>query len=188
MLHERPVDVLGSIDAVRRRRARRRREGEPGVRRQRELDRRLLEVDGTTLAFKDDLAARLDAADGTYNRINASIDAWIEREGIDAPPAEPYVPTWVPEPGPSSIDLVADEVRTVIWATGFRPNWAWVDLPFLDETGYPAHDRGISTRVPGLHLLGLPWLHTWGSGRFASIDRDARHLITHVAARASTPA
>ncbi|MBO9531908.1 MAG: MSMEG_0569 family flavin-dependent oxidoreductase [Solirubrobacteraceae bacterium] len=147
------------------------------------LHGRLLSVADGTIAFSDDLALRLDAADATYNRINAGIDRWIAANGVDTPPAEPYVAEWQPEPGPSSLDLVGDEIRTVIWATGFRPDWSWVDLPFLDATGYPAHDRGVIAAVPGLHVLGLPWLHTWGSGRFASIDRDARHLIGHVAAK-----
>ena len=64
-------------------------------------------------------------------------------------------------------------MRTVVWATGFTPNWSWVKLPVFDERGHPEHERGI-TKVDGLSVLGLPWLHTWGSGRFAGIAEDAR--------------
>lgn len=152
-----------------------------------QLHGRLSAIDGGAAHFADDLAARLDAADDTYARINASIDRWIEAQGIDAPPAEPYEPCWHPEPGATSVALDDEPVSAVIWATGFRPNWSWVDLPWLDATGAPDHVRG-ETVVPGLHVLGLPWLHTWGSGRFAAIDRDARHLVSAIAARAGAPA
>ncbi len=147
-----------------------------------QLHGRLQATDGPALAFADDLAANLDGADATYHRINAGIDAWIDEQGIDAPAAEPYVPSWHPEPGAgTTLDLDAGNVRSVIWATGFRPDWSWVDLPWLDATGYPDHDRGI-TPTDGLFVLGLPWLHTWGSGRFAAIDRDAAYLTERVIA------
>ena len=75
----------------------------------------------------------------------------------------------------------------MIWATGFTPNWSWVKLPIFDERGYPEHERGITT-MEGVSVLGLPWLHTWGSGRFAGIAEDAEHVVEHIAARASRDA
>jgi putative flavoprotein involved in K+ transport len=149
-----------------------------------QLHGRLLSADGPALTFADDLATNLDGADATYARINAGIDAWIDEHGIDAPPAERYVAPWHPQPGDGTeLDLAADHVRSVVWATGFRPDWSWVDLPWLDATGYPDHERGI-TPTDGLFVLGLPWLHTWGSGRFAAIDRDAAFLTDRVIAEA----
>jgi putative flavoprotein involved in K+ transport len=56
-----------------------------------------------------------------------------------------------------------------------------VRVPAFDGRGYPTHSRGV-TSVPGLSVLGLPWLHTWGSGRFSGIARDAEHLAEHIAA------
>lgn len=153
-----------------------------------QLHGRLTSVDGTALTFADDLSASLDAADATYARINAGIDAWIDAQGIDAPAAAPYAAPWSPEPGEGvALDLEADRVSTVIWSTGFRPDWSWVHLPWLDAAGSPDHQRGITT-VPGLSVLGLPWLHTWGSGRFAAIARDAQHLTAHVIDRARAAA
>lgn len=153
-----------------------------------QLHGRLTEVDGTALRFADDLAANLDAADATYARINAGIDSWIDAQGIDAPPAEPYVAPWSPAAGEgAALDLADDAVTTVIWSTGFRPDWSWVDLPWLDDSGAPDHERGV-TAVPGLSVLGLPWLHTWGSGRFAAIARDAEHLTGKVIDRARAAA
>ncbi|MDQ8045576.1 MAG: MSMEG_0569 family flavin-dependent oxidoreductase [Solirubrobacteraceae bacterium] len=148
-----------------------------------QLHGRLASIDGTTLTFADDLAANLDAADATLNRINAGIDRWIAGNGVDAPPAEPYEPTWQPAAEePLAVDLVEAGITTIVWATGFRSDWSWVDLPWLDDTGYPQHERGI-TSIDGLSVLGLPWLHTWGSGRFASIARDAEFVTRQVVER-----
>jgi putative flavoprotein involved in K+ transport len=62
-----------------------------------------------------------------------------------------------------------------------RRAWSWIDVPFLDETGCPDHHRGVVRPAPGLYVPGLPWLHTWGSGRFASVARDAGHLAAEMA-------
>ena len=69
----------------------------------------------------------------------------------------------------------------MVWCIGFRSDYGWVHLPAFDGRGYPTHSRGV-TGVPGLSVLGLPWLHTWGSGRFSGVGRDAAHLADHVAA------
>ncbi len=150
------------------------------------LHGRLTAVDGTRLELRGDLAANLDAADATMERIKATIDAHIEAKGIDAPAEAGYVPVWEPEEdGGGLLDLQAEGITTVLWATGYSTDWSWVRLPAFDGTGYPVHERGV-TSVEGLHVLGLPWLHTWGSGRFAAIDRDSAHLAEQlVAGRAS---
>jgi putative flavoprotein involved in K+ transport len=145
-------------------------------------------VTGNVLTLAGDLRTNLDAADATAERIKATIDAWIEAQGIDAPPATPYTPVWQPPTdGGSPIDLLDAGIRTIIWGTGFRADWSWIDAPAFDGTGYPAHTRGI-TSVPGLYVLSLPWLHTWGSGRFAGIARDAEHVAEHIAARSGRAA
>ncbi len=151
------------------------------------LHGRLAGVGDGIVRFDDDLATNLDGADATFARINAGIDRWIEANGIDAPAATPYEPVWQPAAGEGAgpVDLEAAGITSVIWATGFRPDWSWVDLPWLDDAGYPAHERGIVGPVEGLFVLGLPWLHTWGSGRFASIKRDAEFVTTKVVERAT---
>ena len=67
----------------------------------------------------------------------------------------------------------------MVWAIGFRADWSWVRVPVFDGAGYPTHARGV-TSAPGLYVLGLPWLHTWGSGRFAGIARDAEFLADRI--------
>ncbi|MGX6448283.1 MSMEG_0569 family flavin-dependent oxidoreductase [Patulibacter sp. S7RM1-6] len=139
--------------------------------------------DGGTATFAGDLRRNLDAADAVAARIEATIDRWIAAQGLDAPEGERYVPVWAPAgDGEETLDLAAAGITTVVWATGFRADWSWVRLPAFDGTGYPTHHRGV-TSVPGLYVLGLPWLHTWGSGRFAGIARDAEHLAGAAVAR-----
>jgi putative flavoprotein involved in K+ transport len=144
----------------------------------------LLAVDDGVATFAGDLCENLDAADATYNRINAGIDRWIDAHDIQtAERPSAYEPVWQPPPGPPEpLDLAAAGITAVVWCTGFRPDWSWVDVPFLDETGYPEHERGVVGQTPGLYVLGLPWLHTWGSGRFAGVARDAEHVAGQMAA------
>jgi putative flavoprotein involved in K+ transport len=158
-----------------------------------QLHGRLSSVVNGEVSFADDLAANLDSADATLNRINAGIDKWIAANedalaarGITPEPAEPYVGEWTPAEGEGagSLQLADAGITSVIWATGFRPDWSWVDLDWLDDTGYPDHERGIVAGHDGLFVLGLPWLHTWGSGRFASIKRDAKFVTDRVLAGA----
>lgn len=130
---------------------------------------------GTTLSFQPTLIAALDGADAVYNSICRDIDRHIEAQGIDAPPGTPYEPVWEPEDEPTALDLAEAGVTSVVWAIGYRPDYRWVQVGVFDGTGRPTHTRGV-TAVPGLYFLGLPWLHTWGSGRFHGISRDAEHV------------
>ncbi|GAA4780842.1 MSMEG_0569 family flavin-dependent oxidoreductase [Microbacterium gilvum] len=147
------------------------------------LHGRALEVVGGAVRFDDTLTANLDHADSVAESIKDDIDRYIEREGIAAPPESRREPVWVPSPGGSAVDL--GEIGSIVWAVGFRADWGWLgDLDVLDHEGHPQHDRG-ATAVPGFHFLGLPWLHTWGSGRFHAIARDAEHVAGLVADRAT---
>jgi putative flavoprotein involved in K+ transport len=141
---------------------------------------RLDGVDGSTALFAPTLIQHLDAADATYCRIRTTIDGYIERAGIDAPEEPPYAPVWAPETDPLELDL--SKVSAVVWCTGFRMDFGFIDVPTFDGRGYPAHDRGV-THQEGLYFIGLPWLYTWGSGRFAGVARDAAHIVEHVTAR-----
>jgi putative flavoprotein involved in K+ transport len=133
-------------------------------------------LDGTRLQFAPDLAAKLDAADAVYNRINASIDRYIEENSIDAPPGALYQPLWQPEAERENLDLGEAGITSIIWCIGFSPDFTWLEAGVFSGRGQPLHLRGV-TREPGLYFLGLPWLHTWGSGRFSGIARDAEHLV-----------
>ncbi|MND58196.1 putative oxidoreductase CzcO [compost metagenome] len=140
---------------------------------------RLESLDGNTLRFADDLGASLDAADAVYNRINASIDKFIAEQNIDAPAGNTYEPLWHPEQPATTLDLVSAGITSVIWCIGFQPDFSWVDVPVFNGRGYPGHARGV-TAQQGLYFLGLPWLHTWGSGRFGGVARDAEYITAHL--------
>ncbi|GAB3596552.1 MSMEG_0569 family flavin-dependent oxidoreductase [Microbacterium tumbae] len=128
--------------------------------------------------FDDSLAANLDYADSVAESIKNDIDRYIEREGISAPVEERYRPVW--EPGEPVASLPAEEIGSIVWSIGFRADWSWLgDLDVLDHEGHPAHVRG-ATAVAGFQFLGLPWMHTWGSGRFHAIARDAEHVAALV--------
>jgi len=129
--------------------------------------------------FNDDLADNLDDADRTNESIKRSIDQYIERERIDAPVEAAYVPLWLPKGPEPIIDLRKAGITSVIWCIGFRPNYRWINVPVFDGRGVPAHHRGV-TPQPGLFFLGLPWLYTWGSGRFSGVARDAEYLSTYM--------
>jgi putative flavoprotein involved in K+ transport len=146
------------------------------------LHGRLLDLTGGTLRFGGDLAKNLDAADTSFNNICALIDKYIDDNGIQAPPGYRYAPVWQPEAVVPELDPVAAGISAVVWATGFRSDWSWVDLPIFDGSGYPTHVRGV-TSMPGVYVLGLPWLYTWGSGRFVGVGRDAGYLGEQIKAR-----
>jgi putative flavoprotein involved in K+ transport len=132
-----------------------------------------------TLRFEPTLTAALDFADSVYNSICSDIDAYIDRKGVTAPPASRYAPVWAPETDPTSLDLAAEGVTSIIWAIGYRPDYRWIEASAFDGGGRPMQNRGI-TGVAGLSFVGLPWMHTWGSGRFLGIDRDARHIAATI--------
>ncbi len=93
------------------------------------------------------------------------------------------MPCW--EPGPGSdrpLDLGHEPLAAVIWCTGYRSDFHWIDVPVFDGSGQPAQERGI-TPSEGLYFLGLPWLHTWGSGRFCGVARDAEYLAEAIRLR-----
>lgn len=150
-----------------------------------ELYGQLDDLQDGQLKFSPNLAANLDDADDVYNRINSSIDSFIEKNGIDAPKGEKYEPVWSPTSERTSLDLARSGIKSVVWCIGFRPDFSWIDAPVFNGHGYPAHHRGI-TPQPGLYFVGLPWLHTWGSGRFSGISRDAQYIVDDIVAARST--
>jgi putative flavoprotein involved in K+ transport len=136
---------------------------------------RLMDVEDAVLRFASDLKHNLDAADAAADAVRDAIDAHVAAHGIDAPGEARRGPAWVPGVQPRELDVEAAGIRSVVWCTGFDTDHQWVQAPIFDGAGRPCHERG-ATGVAGLYVVGLPWLHSWGSGRFAGIARDAEHL------------
>lgn len=152
------------------------------------LHGRLLGLEGTTARFGTDLAANLDAADAANASIKASIDRWIAGEGIEAPTEAPYLPPWAPPAeAPLRLDLAEAGIGAIVWCIGFRAEFGWIDAPVFDGHGRPRHKRGV-TDTPGIYFLGLPWMHSWGSGRMSGVARDAEFLADRITERLSSGA
>jgi putative flavoprotein involved in K+ transport len=140
---------------------------------------RLTTVEGSQIHFDASLKHNLDQADAVAESIKRTIDQFIEAQAIDAPFDPPYKPVWIPQEEPTTLDLAAANITTVIWAIGYHMDFSWVDVPVFNGKGYPGHDRGI-TAVEGFYFLGLPWLYTWGSARFSGIARDAHYVADRI--------
>ncbi|WVM93822.1 hypothetical protein ULG90_08660 [Halopseudomonas pachastrellae] len=139
-------------------------------------------LEGSNLQFAPDLASKLEAADAVYERINRSIDNYIEENAIDAPSGKHYQPVWKPEAEREQLDLRNAGITSIIWCIGFAPDFRYVEAsvrrPWPPGTP-PRRHR------PARPVFPRPtWLHTWGSGRFSGIARDAEYLAEQIVSTA----
>lgn len=142
----------------------------------------LKDIQKDHLQFKPNLGQNLDRADEVAESIKKTIDDYIAKNQIPAPTEPAYKPVWQPEVETLQLNYKQANITTVIWCIGYQTDFSWVKVPVFDGVGYPSHNRGV-TSVTGLYFLGLPWLYTWGSGRFSGIARDAKYICNHIAER-----
>ncbi|QOZ47206.1 FAD-dependent oxidoreductase [Bradyrhizobium sp. CCBAU 53340] len=144
-------------------------------------------VDGR-LHLANDLNANLKAGDDTFVQFVRTIDEFIETKGLEAPVEEGFDPYLraVPEvlPEVDRLDLHDAKVTTVIWATGYRYDFEWINCPVFDKQGAPIQQRGV-TAIPGLYFLGLPRMHKVKSAFLWGVGEDAEYLASEIAARAT---
>lgn len=146
---------------------------------------RLRDLDGRIARFEDDLFPTTAAADFKLAGILQRIDAFIAKSGMDAEAPEPFRPVWpLFRSSQTVLDLEAEGIETVIWATGYRRDYSWLDVPVLDSRGEIVHSGGI-TRQPGLYVIGLNFLRRRNSSFIAGVGDDARELAAHIAGRVS---
>jgi putative flavoprotein involved in K+ transport len=116
----------------------------------------------------------------------SAADAYVAQKNLDLP-EEPEAHRIAPDP-PSVTDpllqlnLASAGVTTIIWATGYAPDFGWLKVDAFDDKGRPAHQRGVSI-VPGLYFLGLAWLTRRASPFIWGVWHDAEYLAGHIAAR-----
>jgi putative flavoprotein involved in K+ transport len=133
--------------------------------------------------FSGSLRNLCELADLKQNRLLNTIDEWAAANGMsDAvdPPHRPE-PTRVEASPPLGLDFRRAGIRTIVWATGFRPDYSWLDVPVLDPKGNIRHDGGVVTEAPGLYVMGLPFLRRRKSTLMDGAGDDARDLSAHLA-------
>ncbi|MBL6278999.1 NAD(P)-binding domain-containing protein [Micromonospora fiedleri] len=147
-----------------------------------ELVGRLAAVRDGTALFSGGLRNVCSLADLKMRRLLASFDEWARTTGRDAEvgPPEEYAPTTVAASTRLRLDLHGGEVGTIVWATGFRPDYRWLDVPVVDEKGRLRHEGGVLDS-PGLYALGLPLLRRRRSTFISGIEDDARAVVDHLA-------
>ncbi|WP_267360438.1 MULTISPECIES: MSMEG_0569 family flavin-dependent oxidoreductase [unclassified Methylobacterium] len=142
----------------------------------------LEDYDAVSLRFRDNLKRSLDQADRTYNGINAAIDKYIAEKGVEALAQEHYTPVWEPSEPVTSLSLEGSGITSIVWCIGFTPDFRWLDASVFNGAGSPKHKRGV-TNEDGVYFIGLPWLNTWGSGRFGAVGRDAKYVVQAIQER-----
>ncbi len=131
--------------------------------------------------FSGALANACTLADLKMNRFLNRADDWAKAAGLDGlPPPHRFEPTRVAPRTPLELDLSTGEITTVLWATGFRPDHSWLDVPVRDRAGRIRHDGGVVTGAPGLYVLGLPVLRTRASTYIHGAAADSEALAGHL--------
>ena len=136
---------------------------------------------GPRIRCREDLHESLAAGDAFVAGLLARVDEHIRAEGVDAPedpPAGPPAPLADP---PAELDLRREGIGTVLWATGFRPDLSWIELPLADEQGWPRQTDGF-TAHPGLAFVGLQWLRKRKSALLLGVAEDAELVASRLAA------
>lgn len=124
-------------------------------------------------------------ADLKMNRFLRRADEWAAAAGLDdeLPPPHRFAATRVDPRSPLELDLSSREISTVLWATGFRPDYSWLEIPAVcDRTGRLRHDGGVVTGDQGLYVLGMPVLRTRASSYIHGAAADSAALADHIVA------
>jgi putative flavoprotein involved in K+ transport len=142
-------------------------------------------VDGV-LHFANDLRANVQRGDADYLSILDTADALAITQGLDLP-SDPDARKMSSDPDcvvnpVLQVDLKAANITSIIWATGYMPDFGWIKMDVLDGKGRPKHERGTSV-VPGLYFLGLPWLSRRASSFIWGVWTDAEYLAGHISSR-----
>ncbi len=145
---------------------------------------RLAGVNDGKAQFSGSLRNVCELADLKMNRLLNTIDEWVTTEGRDGEFEAPhrFDATRVEASPPLLLDFARTGIRSIIYATGFKPDYSWLEIPVLDRKGNIRHDGGVVTDAPGLYVVGLPFLRRRKSTLIDGVGDDARELSGHIAA------
>jgi len=137
--------------------------------------------DGRAL-FSGGLANHFALADLKMDRLLDTFDAWAQASPLEVPIGAPerFEPTRAPASPRLSLDLRSGEIRSIVWATGFRADFRWLELPAFDVRGELNHDGGAVVGFPGLYAIGLPLLRRRRSTFLIGAEDDARDIVAHL--------
>jgi putative flavoprotein involved in K+ transport len=138
--------------------------------------------DGVAL-FSGGLRNQFALADLKMQRLLDTFDEWARNATLDVEvgPPERFEPTHAPESPRLSLDLRSGEIRSIVWATGFRPDYRWLAVPVLSRKGELLHDGGVVVDAPGMYAIGLPVLRRRKSTFIVGAEDDARDIVAHLA-------
>ncbi len=143
---------------------------------------RLMAIRDGVVLFSGSLRNVCALADLKMERLLDTIDEWAAASNHAASfePPERFAATRVEASPPLTLDLRKEGITAILWATGYRPDYSWLQLPVLDRKGRLIHDEGV-VGTPGLYALGLPFLRKRKSSFIHGTEDDARHIVTHLA-------
>jgi putative flavoprotein involved in K+ transport len=143
---------------------------------------RLAGINEGNAQFSGSLPNQCALSDLKMNRLLDRIDEWATENGLDETiePPHRFEPTRFEAAPPLGLSLTSGEIQTIIWATGFRPDYSWLDVPVLDRKGRIRHDGGVAD-APGMYLMGIPFLRRRKSSLIDGAGDDARDLSAHLA-------
>jgi putative flavoprotein involved in K+ transport len=143
---------------------------------------RLAGINEGKAQFSGSLRNKCELADLKLGRLLDTIDEWASNNGLDeSPPPHRFSPTVVDASPVLGLDLASGEIETIIWATGFRPDYSWLDVNVLDGKGMIRHDGGV-VESPGMFLIGSPFLRRRKSSFIDGARTDAQELILELTA------
>jgi len=144
------------------------------------LTGRFLRGEGRKVYLADDLQQNATDGDKAAVGLQTRLNNFIKDQGVEAPEDPPIEPAGDFSGAPTELDLADRNINTVIWGTGFRLDFSWIDLDLNQTDGYPEQTQGVSPH-PGLYFMGLQLMHTRKSGLIFGVGTDAAHITEHMA-------
>jgi putative flavoprotein involved in K+ transport len=140
---------------------------------------RLMGINDGVAQFSGSLRNVCALADLKMNRLLDAIDDWIDHNPVLCDAPERFAATRVDDDPTLTLNLATSGIRSIVWATGFRPDFSWLDVPVFDSRGRLRHDGGV-VDAPGLYVLGLPMLRRRKSSFMHGIEDDVRDITAHL--------
>jgi putative flavoprotein involved in K+ transport len=143
---------------------------------------RLVGIKDGQAQFSGSLRNVCTLSDLKMNRLLDTVDAWATKHGYnhEVAPPQRFEPTRIAASPPLGLDFQCGAIQTIIWATGYRPDYAWLNVPVFDHRGRVRHDGGV-VESPVMYLIGMPVLRCCRSSFIDGAGNDARYLSAHLA-------